>query len=211
MENIEQLVATLSKDVTPVKSAPHPYVLSLKWLAIASAYLIVSFAFSGFRPDLANAMQNPWFVAELVLLFVLFITTAIAAAVLSFPDMHQKRNMAYGPLWVAGLFVLMILFAWLADSPSTPLPMHSLACTVSIILFSLPPFVATFYALRKLASTHLRLSSSIAVLFALSTGAIWERLHEQNDSIIHVIEWHYLPILACSVLGLWLGKKLLKW
>jgi len=211
MDNIEQLVATLSKDAAPVKPAPHPYILSVKWLAIASSYLIVSFAISGFRPDLANALQNPWFVAELVLLFVLFITAAIAAAVLSFPDMHQKRHMAYGPLWVGGVFVLMILFAWRADSPSTPLPMHSLACTLSIALFSLPPFVATFYALRKLASTHLRLTSSIAVLFAFSTGAIWERLHEQNDSIIHVIEWHYLPIMVLAMLALWLGKKLLKW
>jgi len=211
MENIEQLVATLSRDVAPVKSAPHPYVLSLKWLSIASVYLIVSLAFSGLRPDLANALQNPWFTAELVLLFAMFITAAIATAVLSFPDMHQKRNMAYGPLWVVGLFVLMMYFAWRADAPTTPLPMHSFECMISITLFSLLPSVTTFYALRKLASTHQRLSSSIAVLFAFCTGALWLRLHEQTDSIIHVIEWHYLPILGFSMLAIWLGKKLLKW
>ncbi|MDX8386092.1 MAG: DUF1109 domain-containing protein [Gallionella sp.] len=211
MENIEQLVATLSKDVAPVKPAPHPYVLSLKWLSIASVYLIASLAFSGLRPDLANALQNPWFAAEIVLLLIMFITAAIATAVLSFPDMHQKHNMAYGPLWVVGMLVLVMLFAWRADAPTTPLPMHSFECMISITLFSLLPSVATFYALRKLASTHQRLSSSIAVLFAFSTGALWLRLHEQTDSIIHVIEWHYLPILAFSVLGLWLGKVLLKW
>jgi len=211
MENIEQLVATLSKDAAPVEPAPHPYVLSLKWLSIASVYLIASLAYSGFRPDLADALQNPWFTAELALLFVMFITAAFATAVLAFPDMHQKRKIAYGPVWVVGLFVLVMIFAWRADAPPAPLPMHSFECMMSITLFSLLPSVATFYVLRKLASTHQRLSGSIAVLFAFSTGALWLRLHEQTDSIIHVIEWHYLPILAFSVLGLWMGKKLLKW
>lgn len=42
-------------------------------------------------------------------------------------------------------------------------------------------------------------------------GALSLRLSEQTDSILHVIQWHYLPMIAVSLVGLWLGKTLLKW
>jgi hypothetical protein len=51
-------------------------------------------------------------------------------------------------------------------------------------------------------STHYRLAGSVALLSAFSVGALWLRLHEANDSIVHVIEWHYLPILAIGIAGL---------
>jgi hypothetical protein len=65
--------------------------------------------------------------------------------------------------------------------------------------------------MRNFASTHYRWAGSIAILSAFSVGALWLRLQEVNDSIVHVIEWHYLPMLAVGVVGLWLGKWLLKW
>ena len=65
--------------------------------------------------------------------------------------------------------------------------------------------------MRKFASTHYHLAGAIALLSAFSVGALWLRLHEVNDSIVHVVEWHYLPMLAVGFIGLWLGKLLLKW
>jgi len=211
MENIEQLVETLSKDAVAAKPAPHPFLLSLKWLAVAAAYLVISLTISGMRPDLAGALQNPWFIAEIAALIGILITTALSAAVLAFPDLHQKRATAFTPVWMFGIFVLVILFAWRADNPPAPFPVHSFECTLSILLFSLLPTAGIFYAMRKFASTHLRTSGIVAALFAFSTGALWLRLHEVNNSVTHVIEWHYLPMFAVGILGLWLGKKLLQW
>ena len=211
MENIEQLVETLSKAAAAVKPAPHPFLLSLKWLAIAAVYLAMSLAISGVRADLLQKFHEPWFIAEIAVLFGIFIATALSAAVLSFPDLYQKRGTAFAPVWMFALFVLVMFFAWRADDPPAPLPMHSFECTFSIMLLSLLPTVAIFYAVRKFASTHYRSSGSVAVLFAFSIGALWLRLYEPNDSIIHVIEWHYLPMVGFGAAGLWLGKVLLKW
>ena len=104
-----------------------------------------------------------------------------------------------------------MVFAWRADAPPAPLPVHSFECTLSILLFSLLPSAAIFYAMRGLASTHPRLSGVVAVLFTFSTGTLWLRLHEMNDSTSHVIIWHYLPLLAVGALGVWLGKIFLRW
>ncbi len=212
MGNIEQLVEELSKDAAAVKPAPHPFLLSLKWLAVATAYLVISLAISGMRADLAHALQNPWFIAEIVALSGIFITTALSAAVLAFPDLHQQRRTAFAPVWMFALLVLVMIFAWRADAPPAPLPTyHGFECTLNILLLSLLPSAGIFYAMRSLASTHPRLSGIVALLFAFSTGALWLRLYEPTDSIIHVIEWHYLPMIAVGMLGMWLGKKLLRW
>ncbi|HMC12777.1 MAG TPA: DUF1109 domain-containing protein [Gallionellaceae bacterium] len=211
MADIEQLVAELADGAARVKPAPHPYQLSLKWMGAATAYLTVSLAISGLRPDLVQALQRPWFIAEIVALLLVFVATSFSAALLAFPDLHQKRSLVFAPAWMFALFLVVILFAWHADSPPAPLPVHSFECTLSITLVSLLPAVWTFYAIRKYASTNYYWAGSIALLSAFSVGALWLRLHEVNDSILHVVEWHYLPMIAASILGLWLGKVLLKW
>lgn len=211
MGNIEELINKLAQDTTAVKPAPHPYMLSLKWVGAAVAYLAVSLAVSGLRPGLMEKFHEPWFAAEIAALLGIFIATSVSAALLAFPDLHQKRGAAFAPMLAFALFLLVILFAWNADSPPAPMPMHSFECTLSITLVSLLPAAWTFYAMRQYASTHYRLAGGIALLSAFSVGALWLRLHEVNDSVIHLIQWHYLPMLVFGLIGLRLGKVLLKW
>ncbi len=211
MENIEELIDNLAQDTAAVIPAPHPFVLSAKWMGGAMAYLIVSLMFSGLRPDLMAKLHEPWFVAEIAALACIFIATSLSAALLSFPDMHQMRRAVFAPVATFALFVLVMFLAWQADNPPAPLPVHSFECTASIALFSLLPAVWNFFEMRKFASTHYHWAGCVALLFAFSIGAIWLRLYEVNDSIVHVIEWHYLPMIAFGIAGLWLGKKILKW
>ncbi|OFZ68553.1 MAG: hypothetical protein A2V79_11280 [Betaproteobacteria bacterium RBG_16_56_24] len=211
MGNIEELIAKLAQDTAAVKPAPHPYMLSLKWVGAAAAYLAVSLAVSGLRPGLMEKFHEPWFAAEIAALLGIFIATSVSAALLAFPDLHQKRGAAFAPALTFALLLLVIFFAWNADSPPAPLPVHSFECTTDITLISLLPAAWTFYAMRQYASTHYHLAGGIALLSAFSVGALWLRLHEINDSIIHLIQWHYLPMLVFGLIGLWLGKAVLKW
>lgn len=211
MNDIEQLIAGLSKEAQAVPPAPKPWQLALKWLALAAAYIVVALAISGLRSDLALRLHAPWFIAELAALIAILVTTALSAAVLAFPDLHQQRRTAYAPVWMFALFALLMLLAWLADEPPAPPPVHNIECTLSILLFSLLPSAWIFHAMRRFASTHLRLSGIVTVLFAFSTGALWLRLYENTDSTIHLIEWHYLPMIGVGLIGWWLGKALLRW
>ena len=211
MGNIDDLVARLAQDAPAVRPAPHPFMLSMQWAGAAAIYLAVSLAIAGPRPDLMEKFHSPWFVVELVVLICIFLITSLSAALLAFPDLHQKRTLAYAPVIPFALFLLVMFLAWRADTPPSPMPMHSFECTFSITLMTLLPAGWTFYSIRKYASTHYRLAGSAALLSAFSVGALWLRLHEQTDSITHLIEWHYLPMLAIGLLGLWLGKVILKW
>jgi hypothetical protein len=211
MSNIDDLVAKLAQDAPPVRPAPHPFMLSLQWAGAAAIYLAVALALAGPRPDLVGQFGNPWFVAELAALLGIFIVTSLSAALLAFPDLHQKRLLAYAPALPFLLFIVIMFFAWHADNPPSPLPIHSFQCTLSITLMTLLPAGWTFYSIRRYASTHYRLAGSAALLSAFSIGALWLRLHEATNSIAHVVEWHYLPMLGIGLLGLWLGKVILKW
>ena len=211
MANIDELISKLAQDTTTVKRARHPFLLSIEWIAIAVFYLAVSLMIFGTRHDLWLELHKPWFTVELAAMTGIFLSTSLSAALLSYPDLHQKRRLAFAPIATFALFVLVIFFAWRADNPPAPLPMHSFECTRSIALISLLPAAWMFYVMRKFASTHYRWAGSIAFLFAFSVGALWERLHEQTDSIIHVIEWHYLPMIGFGIVGMWLGKMALKW
>ena len=211
MGNIDELIAKLAQDTTAVKSAPHPLMLSLKWMGLAVAYLLLSLMFSGLRPDILAKLHQPWFVAEIAALTGIFISTSVSAALLSFPDIHQMRKIAFAPVITFALFLAVLFLAWQADNPPAPFPIHDFECTISITLFSVFPAAWALYSIRKLASTHYCLAGGIALLAAFSIGALWLRLHEINDSIMHVVEWHYLPMIVFGMAGLWLGKKLLKW
>jgi len=211
MENIDDLVARLAQDASAVKPAPHPFLLSLKWMGAAAIYLAVSLAFSGLRPDWFERLHNTWFVAELLALLGIFIVTSLSAALLAFPDLHQKRALVFAPVLPFLVFLLVMFFAWRADSPPAALPVHSFECTIGIMLMALLPAVWTFYSMRSYASTHSQWAGGVALLSAFSVGALWLRLHEANDSISHVIVWHYLPMLVIGLIGMWLGKRLLKW
>ena len=129
----------------------------------------------------------------------------------------QNTQVAFGRfgldvvIWGASALLLAVAFAWQATSPATPLPTHTYECTFCIVLVALLPAAWYFLGIRRFASTRYRWAGSIVLLSALSIGALWLRLSEPNDSIVHVIQWHYLPMLGFGLAGLWLGKLILKW
>jgi len=211
MANINELINELAQDTAVVKPARHPAVLSIEWILAAAFYLATALIFFGYRPDLTAKLQETWFLAEIVVLVAIFLTTTLSAALLSFPDMHQMPRFTLIPAISFSIFTMVMLFALQADKPPSPPPDHSFICTMSITLFAILPAIWTFYVMRKLASTHHYRAGSIALLAAFSVGALWLRFYEQNDSILHVIEWHYLPMIVVSFIGMWMGKIFLKW
>jgi hypothetical protein len=211
MNNLDSLVESLAADVKPVKRLLSPLQLTLLWSAAAIIYLVVTLLLTGFRADIAQSLRNVWFNMELLALLLLFVSATLSAAVLAFPDLYQRRALAWAPVVTLLLFIAVMVGAWLADSPPSPKPVHSIECTASITLTALLPALWTFLSLRRYASTHSQWAGSVALLSAFSVGAIWLRLHEETDSIAHEVVWHYLPMLAIGLIGFWLGKRLLKW
>jgi hypothetical protein len=109
------------------------------------------------------------------------------------------------------LFTALILYQWLAAPTLPPMAMAECMCTLFITIYAFIPAVWLFFMMRDAASTQPAIAGSVVVLSAFSLGALMLRLSEPNDSIMHFIVFHYLPMLAAAIVGVMLGRKLLRW
>ncbi len=210
MTNTETLIEKLSAEPSRVKPASI-FSIAGAWAIGLIIYLGIMIACFGLRDDLAIKMSGLLFSAELGLLALLIITSAFSALLLSYPDIHQKPLLAFSPAPVFLLFVAVLFMEWMADTPPAPLPAHSKECLICISGLALLPAAFHLYRMRKLAGIHYKLSGSIALLSAFSIGAFILRLSEKTDSITHILEWHYLPMLGVALIGVLIGRLVLKW
>jgi hypothetical protein len=211
MNSTDQLINNLADTAQPLKPARNPFAVCARWTVGCILYITLITAITGIRPDFVAKLHIPLCAAECATLVSIFLTTALSAALLAFPDLHGKRRLACLPLFFFALFAFVLYREWLADNPPASPPGHDCECTIAIILYAALPGICLLRIVRRFATTHAMLTGSIVMLAAFSVGAIILRLCEQTDSITHLIEWHYLPMLAVGLLGLLLGKLFLKW
>lgn len=181
------------------------------WLGGFMMYGLALLAYLGLRPDLADAFTRPLYVIEIAILAGLIISAAFTAASLSFPDRHQHQRVLWLPIGFFVALALVMLASWIA-SPAEVLPAyHGFTCLNCIAACALLPGALVLVHMRRMASTQSATAGAAAVIAAFSIGALVVRLEEQTDHIPHILQWHYLPMLAVALIGLALGKLLLRW
>jgi hypothetical protein len=211
MQDTEQLIKTLAGAPKNTHIASDPFLLCFNWLVAVIAYIVVMSLFLELRVDLMERLATPLFLAEIASLALFVISTSLAAFVLSFPDLYQKPKLLWLPYFSGALFVVVMTLAWLADDPLAPHPIHDLECLTCITLLSFVPAAVLFQYLRTMAPIQRGRAGAMAMLSAFGIGALTLRLCEQTDSIAHLLQWHYLPMLGFNIAGILLGKKFLRW
>lgn len=215
MVDTKQLIQELSAEAKPVKLVrPQRYVAFL--LALLSVYAIcVQCWLEGFRPDLAMQLTRPLFMAELLLLAAMLVSALVASVYAMLPDGGQRKMLLRLPYVFSGGMLALVIFqlflpqdARMVMSDATS---HAHECTMYIALSSILPAALIFGLLRKGASVMPMQAGLLAVIAAVSVGAITLRLAEANDEIIHLLSWHYLPSIFFASLGALLGRYLLRW
>jgi len=211
MKDLDALIDKLSRDAQPVRSARLTPLFASWFLGIGLYVgLLLLFIFKP-RPDLAQKLGEPLFMAEIASLILLIAATSLSATVLSFPDQWQRSWAVSPPLGALALFIFVIILEWLADYPPSPKPEHSIECSLAIIAASALPALWMFIRIRHMAPVHLKLAGSVALLAAFAIGALALRLSEMTNSIDHVIIWHYLPMIGIGIAGLAVGQRFFKW
>lgn len=215
MVDTKQLIQDLSAEAKPVKLVrPQRYAAIL--LALLSIYAICAQCWlEGFRSDLAMQLMRPLFLVELLLLAAMLVSSSFASVYAMLPDGAQHKTLMRLPYIFSGGMLTLVLFQLflpndvrmiMSDASS-----HTHECTMYIAFSSLLPAVLIFGLLRKGASVMPMQAGLLAVIAAVSVGAITLRLAEANDEIMHLLSWHYLPSIFFASLGALLGRYLLRW
>lgn len=215
MVDTKQLIQDLSAEVKPVKLfRPQRYIMLL--LALLSIYSICAQCWlEGFRPDLLMQLTRPLFIVELVLLAAMLVSASVAAVYAMLPDGGQQKALMRAPYIFSGAMLALVTVQLflphdtrmvMSDATS-----HTHECTMYIGFSSILPAALIFGLLRKGASFMPMQAGLLAVIAAVSVGAITLRLAEANDEIMHLLSWHYLPSLFFASLGAALGRYVLRW
>ncbi|MFM9890948.1 MAG: NrsF family protein [Rickettsiales bacterium] len=210
MMQTDQLIAQLAGEPAP-KAAASPWRLSLRWLAFLTFYAAMVMAFSSARPDLLTALQQPFFALEILLLAGIVISAVLSAALMSFPDLHQKRLLTFVPIFFFAAFAGVMVAALLADPSSSREAGKGMQCLSCISAYAVLPALLLLRAIARMATTRGASAGMLALLCAFAVGALLIRLREPTESIMHVMVWHYAPMLVVALIGLVLGRRLLRW
>jgi len=211
MADIKKLIEELSRD-TAKKPVFRPGMVFLKWEFFSVIYGIMVLRFIGLRPDIGQAITNHFYVSELALLLMILIFSLFSCVNLALPDINQKKHLLHLTLIPLAALVLIWGIEFLMQKEELAgLDMGGLNCTTCITLAALIPAAFLFHEVRKAAPTRLRLAGFFCLVYSGALGSFILRLSEPQDSVIHLLVWHYIPVILIGLLGSLIGKKMFKW
>ena len=214
--NTADLIASLSAEAKPAKRARTPSYWAFRLMAFFALYAVGCQFFLGFRSDLGLQLTRPLFAVEALLLSMLLLSSMVAAVLVIYPDAYQKPQLLKLPYLISALLVvLMGIQLGMPTDSRMIMPeradVHAIECALCIASVALIPSALIFGLLRKGANVHPFQAGSFAVLASSAIGGLTLRLAEENDTIMHLVQWHYIPTLLFAALGAFAGKWLLKW
>lgn len=212
--NTEQLIKQLVEEGAQ-EALPHPMKQTIKWLLVALLYLGGVSLFFGFRADIAVQLSTVSIDLELLFLLAMAVSAALAAFCLSRPDGHQMPWIKYIP------FAFLLPWAITAFAGSAgdlqlanilhEMTLNQFGCPWHILLFSVPPGIVMFLALRKGATIRCCWAGLMAAWSVSAFAYMLMRLFEQNDDPAHLLVWHVFPIVLICIAGMMIGKFALRW
>ena len=216
MNNTADLIARLSAEAKLAQKVTAPSYWAVRLLAVLVLYAVGCQVFLGIRADLWVQLTRPFFALEILLLTLLLFSSAIASVLAMYPDAYQKPQLLMLPSIIFMLLVALMGGQWLTPQDMRMVApegdnVHAMECTLCIASVALIPSAIIFALLRKGASVRQFQAGAFAVLSASAIGCLTIRLAEANDSIMHLVQWHYVPTLLFAALGASAGKWLLKW
>lgn len=166
------------------------------------------------NPELANVMLLAAFWEKLG------FAAAIAAVALLMVFRLSRPGVRLGNVYPALMAPILAIWILAGIALATAEPGERAAlffgdtwkvCPFLITLLAAPVFTASFWAMRDLAPTNLRLAGATAGLFSGAVGAVVYCFHCPELAAPFIAFWYLLGILIPAAAGALIGPKLLRW
>jgi hypothetical protein len=208
----ERLVDQLVADLAPVRLLRGADRRALAWAAFALLCVGAGAGALGFRPDLAARLRDPAFLLENASLLLLFALAARSAFHLSVPGAERATTR---PAPLCGLLAWALLLAFRAAAdPNGALPPHGApagwSCVARMTFLAIVPAIAGLGMLRRAAPLARGWAGLWALFSAGGLAILGTQLLCPKDGPGHVVLWHLVPLLITGLLGLGLGRWLLR-
>ena len=206
------LIEKLGKDLKPVTPLRPPFVraASLSIFALVAVFAAI-FAFThGFRKDLADMlMHHAGYLLQTVSIFAAGVISALAACYLSVPD-TKIRPRVYAMMGISTAVWLFLILSQMVMAMGTESDVGPENCLTDLSLLMVSPLAAVIFMVTRGAPVWRGWAGYSMVLAVGSFAALGMRFICPNDSPAHLLVWHFLPVLVFALVGIILGKILLK-
>lgn len=210
----DDLISMLATGVTPVDRHVVARRLCIATLLGATlATLLVALALH-VRADLADVAATPLFWAKVALPLSLMLGALSMVARLARPGMAPAVTwlgitVPFAAVWLGAIVVITQTPA--GERAAAVLGETWRVCPFNIAMLSVPAFVATFWALRGLAPTRLRLTGAVGGLLSGAVATLAYCLHCPEMGVAFWGVWYVLGMLVPAAVGALLGPRLLRW
>lgn len=168
----------------------------------------------GTRPDIGAALTSWRYLLKLLMAAAIAATATAFLLHLARPQHRADSAFRWLPLLalplLAGFVMEMATLPgdrWLTAAIGN----QPYFCLIFVPLLSLAPLAATLWALRQGAPQSPGAGGAVAGLAAGGMGAVIFALHCDNDSPFYVAIWYLGAIGIVTLLGSFLGRRVLRW
>ena len=188
----DDLLASLTQDLKPVRRVAHPLAIAAGWLAFAGLVIGLAILVFGLSPDLPRRMARGTEAAQLILAGITGVLAAIAAFELAMPDRDDRWALLPMPtaaLWIAtmGFGCLQDIWAlgWAGLSAGI-----SLGCLQFIVGFGVPLTATVLWLARHAAPLRPGPVAALGALAAAAVANVGLTMVHPLDAALETLLWH---------------------
>jgi hypothetical protein len=197
----DELIATLAKDVAPVRPLPSPAVRARGWSAIAVLFVIAGLMLFGTRPNLGALAGQAGFIWTTALATATIGLSVLASLILSVPGAERSPELRATAMLAVGLWAATLTWSALGSGPALEPDHHWPACFARIMSIGLVPAVMLVTMIRQAAPLKPRWTFGLAFAGAVAVGALAIQFICPLDAAVHALRGHLAPVLAAGFGG----------
>lgn len=186
------LIASLARDLPPVRRLRPPLVRAACWLAIAFVVVGLLAVAQGIRQDLATRLHDPAFAVSMASSLLTGVLAALAAFHVSLPD--RSRLWLLLPLPALALWLSNIgyqcLTQWIAIGPEGVTMGEAVRCLATLVLTGMPLSLLMLVMLRYTALLHPTAAIVMGSLAVAAMTASALALFHIIDASAMVLMWN---------------------
>ncbi|MFP5387075.1 MAG: NrsF family protein [Bacteriovoracia bacterium] len=207
MRKTDDLIHSLSSELTPVTPVKSPGKTLFICFVISVLSLIGAIFIMGVRENLQSVAPRVLFWLQNVSLFIVAVSGIINACLMSIPGR--------GPGMILRTVPFIAFFVWFALILPSLISVESqmgrgLLCVADLLFIGAAPLVVLFKVMRKGAVLERGKAGVTGLLGVAALGALGSQFVCSSESPMHLIVWHFLPVLFLGTLGFIVGNKFFK-
>jgi hypothetical protein len=210
----DELVTLLSTNLEPVDRRSIARTLCVALAAGSIVALGLSLAGLGMRSDLTTVHAFIFLLIKLAFAFGIVGLALVYLTKLARPGGERKTPSL--PVIIPFLAIVVLAGISLALAPNSHWEKmiagdQWLECLISIPIIAIVPFAISMWVVRRAAPTDLARAGAFAGLAAGGVSAMAYALHCTDDSLPFIAVWYGGTIVLCTLAGVILGPRLLRW